>query len=112
MRLILLIISGILSLFYSAAVFAASTCYSEDYFPSVVKIEETDNGFRVNLGGKFHRDIREKTLSSDTTLSLVYIDTDGWKAGETVPCKGTGCINWSDWIRQCGGVEMPEIVLP
>lgn len=107
MRLILSIIFIILPLFYNVTAFASSTCYSEDYFPSVAKIEEMDNGFRIHLGGKFHQDVRKKILANDIMPSLLYIDGEGWKAGEMMPCRGVDCI---DWIRQCGA-EMPEIVL-
>ncbi|HNQ77526.1 MAG TPA: hypothetical protein PKJ37_01215 [Acidobacteriota bacterium] len=65
---------------------AASICYSDKYYPAVVKLESTPNGFIAYLGGKF-RIVKKKdtcTFPSYTSTypSVIYEKHMGWKISE------------------------------
>lgn len=57
---------------YTVSLQAASSCYNESNFPSVLKLEETSAGIRAYLGGKYY-DYR--TTKSRTVL---YTKKTGW----------------------------------
>jgi hypothetical protein len=87
-----IIISILLLLFSSNTILCGSICYSDKYYPAVVKLEATKNGFIAFLGGKF-RIVQKKDTSpyptyTSTYPAVIYEEGVGWKLSDkTLTCK-------------------------
>jgi hypothetical protein len=90
----------------TASVTASSVCYEDRYYPSVVRLDPTDNGFRAVLGGKF------KPWDAETAPTVVYDAErgwrDGWGRGTTETCTGLTCARSP---QRCP-YPIPDIPLP
>ena len=99
-KIVLVVI--LLSFFIVISARAASVCYNDKYYPAVVRLEETKNGFIAYLGGKF-RIVQTKDTSSCPTYtstypSAIYDEGSGWKISEkSIVCKSQfDCIDWDE----------------
>ncbi|MFZ3073143.1 MAG: hypothetical protein WA162_07865 [Thermodesulfobacteriota bacterium] len=88
--------------FYASSVFAATDCYDERYYPSVLSLKKTDKGINVVLGGQY-ADYKKRT-----TPTLSYIEGHGWNTDKPVACEWQYCFY--HWENKCQN-EIPEITL-
>jgi hypothetical protein len=86
-------------------VHAALSCYHENDFPSVLKLEQTSNGVRAYLGGR-HNDYR-----SGKSKTVLYSPGTGWVQGPDGDCK-------QGWAGYCAKEDIsgcryniPEVAL-
>ena len=73
----------VLFLFASPSL-AASVCYDEQFYPSILKLEKTESGFRAFLDGKFF--VEEHGRPTER-LAIKFTDKEGWLPDQPFPCR-------------------------
>ncbi|HPA27957.1 MAG TPA: hypothetical protein PK747_06455 [Acidobacteriota bacterium] len=98
-------------LFLSCSAWPYSICYSDKYYPAVVKLEPTENGFIAYLGGKF-RVVNKVGRTESSTYPAVSYEGGKWKLSDKVfVCANSlDCID-KDSIKNEDLALIPQIPL-
>jgi hypothetical protein len=84
---------------------AASVCYDETFYPSIVRLEKTESGVQAFLGGKFFNETRGRPPER---LAMRFTDKNGWQREHPLVCReNSDCLP----TKETKAHDIPSITL-